>query len=90
VTGAAPAYALSALASAKRDRSSPISASTRAPVRDPSPGRLVMISASGCWPKCALAAAARAIQPKGIYPHAKRRMLLPSHDPYEPAGDRHA
>jgi hypothetical protein len=52
VMGAAPAWALSPLASAKRDRPKgkpPISASTRAPVSGPSPGKLVMIPASGCW-----------------------------------------
>jgi hypothetical protein len=48
VTGEAPAKALSPFASVKRDRSSPISASTLAPVSEPSPGKLVMISAPGC------------------------------------------
>lgn len=44
VTGAGRAKALSPFASVKRDQSSPISASIRALVRDPSPGRLERIS----------------------------------------------
>jgi hypothetical protein len=51
VMGAAPAWALSPLASWNRDRSSPVSASARAPVSGPSPGKPVMIPASGCWSK---------------------------------------
>lgn len=47
VDGAEPAKALSPRASAKRRRSSPSSASTRAPASFPRPGKLVMISASG-------------------------------------------
>jgi len=52
VTGAEPANALSPRASANRPRSSPISAKTRAPVASPSPGKLVMISKSGCRCGC--------------------------------------
>ncbi|GAB7043923.1 hypothetical protein JCM9533A_77740 [Catenuloplanes niger JCM 9533] len=48
VTGAAPANARSARASANLPRSSPISASSRAPSWTPSPGTLVTIFASGC------------------------------------------
>ena len=58
VIGADPAKALSPRASAKRVRSSPISASTRAPASFPRPGKLVMISASGCCSKWAIAASA--------------------------------
>jgi hypothetical protein len=50
VTGADPAYALSVRASANRVRSSPISARIRAPAESLRPGKLVMISWSGCWP----------------------------------------
>lgn len=57
--GEAPAYAFSPRASAKRLRSSPISASTRAPSWTPRPGKLTMISASGCWGKVSSTAFAR-------------------------------
>jgi hypothetical protein len=44
VTGAQPAKACSARSSANRSRSSPISASTIAPLMSARPGKLVMIS----------------------------------------------
>ena len=51
VTGADPANAFNARASANRVRSSPISASRWAPVRSASPTNEVMIRWSGCWVK---------------------------------------
>lgn len=63
VTGALPAYTLRKLASWKRDRSSPISASTRAPVSAPRPEKLVMIAASGCTANASWQAAAKSLNP---------------------------
>ncbi len=47
----------SGLASAKRVRSSPISASSRAPTRRPTPGKPVSTAASGCSAKASSTAA---------------------------------
>ncbi len=49
VMGADQAYDFSARASANRARSSPSSASMRAPSMGPRPGKLSRISLSACW-----------------------------------------
>ena len=59
VIGAEPAYDFRALASANRVRSSPISASSRAPSRGPRPGKLSRISLSACSLNAASAAVVR-------------------------------
>lgn len=59
MTGAETAYAFRPLASANRARSSPISARTRAPLSGPSPGKLVMISASAWASNACTVASAR-------------------------------
>ena len=59
VIGAAPAYPLRPLASRNRWASSPISARTRAPVRETEPGKLVMILASWCCSNASTTASSR-------------------------------
>ena len=54
---------LRAFSIGERDRSSPVSANNRAPVRAPSPGKLVMIPASGCLAQPAASASMPRLRP---------------------------